>query len=49
MSAETCAPDCEERTLCVVVGRPGHWQCGWCDDHNESRHHCGCLVTGVQP
>jgi hypothetical protein len=40
-----CAPDCAERTGCTVIGGLGHFQCGYCQDHQKPRHHCGCIVA----
>lgn len=36
-----CDPDCKTRTACTLVGGVGHFQCGVCEDHRISRHHCG--------
>lgn len=33
-----------ERVNCDMVGRIGHWSCGWCDTHDKPRFQCGCLV-----
>lgn len=36
-----CAEDCMERSECEDVGIIGHSQCGWCEQHDAPRHHCG--------
>lgn len=43
MTRIACAPDCDARTACTQPGI-GHSQCGWCRNHNQPRHHCGCLA-----
>jgi hypothetical protein len=35
-----------DRASCAAAGTVGHWQCGWCDQHNKPRFICGCLNRG---
>jgi|HubBroStandDraft_6_1064221.scaffolds.fasta_scaffold554497_2 hypothetical protein len=35
-----------DRASCAAAGTVGHWQCGWCDEHNKPRFICGCLNRG---
>jgi len=34
-----------ERVNCPRVGKPGHYQCGWCPQHDQPRFVCGCLAS----
>lgn len=36
--------DCLERISCDKVGEPGHYNCGYCEEHNCPRFQCGCMV-----
>lgn len=33
-----------ERANCPKSGEIGHWQCGWCSEHDQPRFQCGCLL-----
>jgi hypothetical protein len=35
-----------ERCNCLQVGRSGHEQCGWCDEHELPRFMCGLRSEG---
>ena len=31
-----------DRINCDNTGEPGHWNCGWCKEHNLPRYNCMC-------
>jgi len=32
-----------DRVNCPDAGKLGHWQCGWCKEHDKPYFMCGCL------
>jgi hypothetical protein len=36
-----------KRANCTEVGNVGHYQCGWCNEHDKPRFVCGCLAVTV--
>lgn len=33
-----------DRVNCPKAGEMGHWQCGWCEEHDRPRFMCGCVL-----
>ena len=43
-TGEWAVGDDLERVNCKEVGKFGHSQCGWCEEHDKPRFSCGCVV-----
>ena len=48
MTGNDPADDDLERCNCEKAGKPGHLSCGICEDHNQPRFRCGCLLLGAK-
>jgi len=42
------AEDDMERTNCTLAGRLGHYNCGWCKEHQKPRFICGCIYRAYE-